>query len=192
MKRLSTLFFMLIMVFSAAPQAQEVQDMSATIDIFKSSPQVRPYFNTAYGYAVFPTIGKAGFIFAGAHGKGQVYKGGRVTGLTSMTQATVGLQIGGQAYREIIFFQDKRAYDDFTSGNFEFEAGASAIAITSGADARATTGSGGTTSTSGGSSSQTEHQGGYYKGMAAFVDLRGGFMLEAAIGGQKFSYTPLQ
>jgi len=193
MKKLTALIVLLLITSMPvqAEEAQQVRDFSATINMFKSADPVKPYFQQAYGYAVFPTIGKGGFIFAGAHGKGQVYRGGRVTGLTSMTQATVGLQIGGQAYSQIIFFQDKRAYDEFTGGNFEFGAGASAVAITAGAQASASTGGGGTSSASGGVPS-TYHESGYYKGMAVFVHTKGGFMLEAAIGGQKFSYTPLQ
>jgi lipid-binding SYLF domain-containing protein len=192
MKRINALFFMLILTMLMPVQAEEapvVRDFSATIDLFKSSEQVQPFFKHAYAYAVFPTVGKGGFVFAGAHGKGQVYRYGKVAGLTSMTQVTVGLQIGGQAFSQILFFEDERAYNEFTSGNFELSAGASAVAITAGAQAGATTGSGGTTSASSGAPGDL--QGGYYKGVAVFVHTKGGFMLEAAVGGQKFTFTPL-
>jgi lipid-binding SYLF domain-containing protein len=105
-----------------------------------------------------------------------------------MTQLTIGLQLGGQAYSQIIFFQDKRAFDEFTSGNFEFGAQATAVAITAGAQAQA-----GTTGTGAGASGTQEHAktaGGYHKGMAVFTVAKGGLMYEASIGGQKFSYTP--
>ena len=193
MKKLSALVFMLMLMMGATAQAEEapeVRDFSATINLFKSSEQVKPFFDKSYGYAVFPTIGKGGFIFAGAHGKGQVYRYGRVEGLTSMTQVTVGLQIGGQAFSQIIFFEDERAFNEFTSGNFEFGAGASAVAITAGAQAGSSTAGGGQSSASGGAPG-TFH-GGFHKGMAVFVHTRGGFMLEASVGGQKFTFTPLQ
>ena len=81
------------------------------------SPQVQQFFKNSYGYAVFPTIGKGGIGIGGAHGKGQVYQSGKVTGKTSMTQVTVGFQFGGQAFSQMIFFEDKCAYDEFTTGN---------------------------------------------------------------------------
>jgi lipid-binding SYLF domain-containing protein len=103
---------------------------------------------------------------------------------------TVGLQLGGQAYSQIIFFEDKRAFDEFTSGNFEFGAQASAVAITAGASATAST-TGSSAGASGGQhDASTKEIGGYYKGMAVFTVAKGGLMYEASIGGQKFSYTP--
>jgi lipid-binding SYLF domain-containing protein len=107
-----------------------------------------------------------------------------------MTQVTVGFQLGGQAYSQIIFFEDERAYRDFTTGNFEFGAQATAVAITAGASASAgTTGTGAGASATGG---QTGKAGGdYFKGMAIFTFAKGGLMYEATIGGQKFSYKAL-
>jgi hypothetical protein len=103
----------LLLISGIVHAGQAVQDYSGTINMFKGNQTVAPYFNSAYGYAVFPTIGKGAVGIGGAHGKGQVYTGGAVTGFTSMTQITIGFQLGGQAYREIIFFKDKRAYEDF-------------------------------------------------------------------------------
>ena len=164
------------------------EDYSQSISVFKESPAVQVFFKNAYGYAMFPTIGKGGMGIGGAHGKGQVYRGGKVSGTTKMTQLTIGLQLGGQAYSQIIFFKDKRAYEDFTSGNFEFGAQASAIAITAGATAQAgTTGAGGG-ATGGGTAGAQDAS--YYKGMAVFTHAKGGLMYEAAIGGQKFSFKP--
>jgi lipid-binding SYLF domain-containing protein len=157
-----------------------------TINIFKKAGQSSRYFSTAYGYAVFPTIGKGGVGIGGAHGSGRVYAKGKYVGDTSMTQLTVGLQLGGQAYSQIIFFQDERSFREFTSGNFEFGAEASAIAITAGASAEA-----GTTGGSAGASATKNNAataGGYYKGMAVFTVAKGGLMYEASIGGQKFNY----
>ena len=183
------LSWMLLFVLLPFAQPGLADDYSKTIKIFRESPDVEPFFKNAYGYAVFPTIGKGGIGIGGAHGKGKVYRAGKVTGNTSMTQITIGLQLGGQAYSQIIFLQDERAFREFTSGNFEFGAQASAVAITAGASAKA-----GTTGASAGASSgrdagkQTAE---YYKGMAVFTLAKGGLMYEASIGGQKFDYEPL-
>ena len=82
-------------------------DFSDTIAVYKKSPAVQPFFNNAYGYAVFPTVGKGGLGIGGAYGKGQVYQGGKVTGTTKLMKATIGLQAGGQAFSEMIFFEDR-------------------------------------------------------------------------------------
>src|SRR5262249_1712759 len=115
-------------------------DYADTVKVFRNAGQSGRFFGNSYGYAVFPTIGKAGVVVGGAHGAGRVYAKGDYTGDTTVTQVTVGLQLGGQAYSQIVFFQDKRAFDEFTSGNFEFGAQATAVAITASASAQATTG----------------------------------------------------
>ncbi|VAX01093.1 hypothetical protein MNBD_GAMMA21-1847 [hydrothermal vent metagenome] len=122
-----------------APSAGAAEDYSASIKSFKQAKETQPFFKSSYGYALFPIIGKGGLGIGAAHGKGQVYRGGKVTGKTSMTQVTVGLQAGGQAFSQIIFFNDKRAYADFTIGNFEFGAQATAVAITASASASSST-----------------------------------------------------
>jgi lipid-binding SYLF domain-containing protein len=159
---------------------------SATIDQFKEAVS-SDFFDNSYGYAVFPSIGKGGIGIGGAHGKGQVYAKGVHVGDTKMTQLTVGFQLGGQAFSQIIFFEDERSFNEFTGGNFEFGAQATAVAITAGASASAgTTGTGaGASSGSGGSA---KAKGDYYKGMAIFTIAKGGLMYEATLGGQKFSY----
>jgi|SRR5215469_7955958 len=162
-------------------------EYSDTIDIFKKAGESAKFFDNSYGYAVFPSIGKGGLGVGAAHGKGRVYEQGKYVGDTSMTQVTVGIQAGGQAYRQIIFFQDKRAFDEFTGGNFEFGAGASAVAITA-----AVSGSAGTTGTSAGASGGQKDagtRGQYHKGMAVFTVAKGGLMYEASLGGQKYKYT---
>ncbi len=161
-------------------------DYADTIKIFKDAGQSGKFFQTAYGYAVFPTIGKGGIGIGFAHGSGRVYAGGKHVGDTSMTQGTIGAQFGGQAYSEIIFFQDKRAFDEFTKGEFEFGAEVSAVAITAGASAQAGTGGTGATKSVGTEKAQVIAQ--YHKGMAVFTVAKGGLMYEATIGGQKFSY----
>jgi len=177
----------MILTISSASAAE---DYSSTINVFKKSPQVQPYFENAYGYAVFPTIGKGGLGIGGAYGKGQVYRGGKVTGTTKLMKVSVGFQAGGQAFSQMIFFQDKRAYDEFTSGQFAFDAQASAVAITAGVQAQA--GSTGATAGASAGPKTGAHAGtSYYKGMAIFVHTKGGLMYEAAIAGQKFSFKPL-
>src|SRR4029453_3876617 len=118
-----------------------------TIAVFKESPGSALFFDKAYGYAVFPTIGKAGLVVGGAHGTGRVYEKGQYVGDTSLTQLSVGFQAGGQAFSEIIFFENKAALDKFTQGNFEMSATAQATALTAGVSASAgTTGASATAS----------------------------------------------
>jgi lipid-binding SYLF domain-containing protein len=175
--------FLLMLPFGQV-HADEYAD---TIKLFREADESRPFFNKSYGYAVFPLIGKGGLVLGAAHGKGRVYRGGSHVGDSAMSQVTLGWQLGGQAYSQIIFFEDKRAFDEFTSGNFEFGAQASAVAITAGASAQ-----GGTTGVSA-SASGTQHHarlaGDYHKGMAVFTITKGGLMYEASIGGQKFDYA---
>lgn len=161
-------------------------DDADTVKLFKNAGQSSAFFSKSYGYAVFPTIGKGGLVVGAAHGDGNVYERGKRIGKTSMTQLSVGMQAGGQAYSEIIFFKDKAALDEFTSGNFEFGAGVSAIAITAGASATAgTSGSGAAAS---GSKEHASTAANYYKGMAIFTIAKGGLMYEASVSGQKFSF----
>ena len=160
-----------------------------TIALFKNAGASATFFGPSYAYAVFPLIGEGGFIAGAAHGTGRVYVGGKVVGHSSMTQLSLGFQAGGKAYSEIIFFEDKRALDEFQSGSFEFEAGASAIAVTASANASAGT-TGAESGASAGEKDARTDAAGYLKGMAVFSIAKGGLMYAAAIAGQKFSYTP--
>lgn len=150
---------------------------------------INSMFTSAYGYALFPTIGKAGFVIGGAFGKGRVYEQGRYIGNTSMTQASIGFQLGGAGFSQVVFLQDKRALDEFVNGNFEFGAEAQVTALTAAVGASANTG-GSSAVASGGKNNADIGSGGYNKGMATFTITKGGLMYEASIGGQKFSYTP--
>ena len=158
--------------------------------VFEEAGASGAFFDSAYGYALFPNIGKGGIGIGGARGGGRVYVGGEHVGDTTMTQVTIGLQLGGQAYSMIIFFEDERAYTEFSSGNFEFGAQATAVAITAGASAGASTAGGGTAGASGGKHDAAT-AGGYSKGLAVFTVAKGGLMYEASLGGQKFSYRPV-
>lgn len=188
-KRLITITFIMAALIVAISSPASADKYTDTIDIYKKSEAVKPFFKSAYGYAVFPTIGKGGLGIGGAYGKGQVYQDNKVTGEVSLVKLSIGWQAGGQAFSEIIFFQDKRAYDEFTSGEFEFDASASAVAITAGAQAKAGTG-GATAGASAGPATGKQAKTKYHKGMAVFVHTKGGLMYEAAIGGQKFNFKP--
>lgn len=143
----------------------------AAVERFRSvDPSLEKFFNNSYGYAVFPKIAKGAAGIGAANGDGEVFEQGRLVGTSEMTQVTIGFQLGGQTYSEIIFFQTQQKLDEFKAGNFEFAANASAIAAESGAG-------------------RTND---FSEGLAVFTLPRGGLMFEAAIGGQKFSYTPLR
>jgi len=139
----------------------------------------------SYGYAVLPTIGKGGMGIGGAGGTGCVYAGGKHTGNVSMAQVTIGWQLGGQAYSQLILFKNADTYKEFTQGNFEFGADASAVALTYGASAEA--GTQGASATAG----DTKGTGMWKRGMAIFTLAKGGLMYEASIGGQKYNFKPL-
>jgi lipid-binding SYLF domain-containing protein len=179
----SVLVVLLLAFVSGAVWAD---DDAQTIQLFKNAGESGGYFSGSYGYAVFPTIGKGGLVIGGAHGDGRVYARGKYIGDTSMTQVSVGLQAGGEAYSEIIFFHDKAALDNFTSGNFEFGAGVNAIAIT--AAASATTGTTGSGAAASGGKKDAKTKGSYHDGLAVFTIAKGGLMAEISVSGQKFSY----
>jgi len=190
MRKLALLTASIFLLSGTAFAKDEIEDMAETINMFKANETSGAYFDSAYGYAVFPTIGKGGIGIGAAHGSGQTYVGGSATGFTSMTQVTIGLQLGGQVYSQVIFFESEAAYINFTSGNFEFDAQASAIAITASAQAKAgTTGSGASAGLGGSAGKQAGQE--YRKGMQIFVIGKGGLMYEASVGGQKFSFKPV-
>jgi lipid-binding SYLF domain-containing protein len=178
------LCLLLALPFGSALADEDAAKYSETLKVFRDAGESGSFFGNNYGYAVFPTIGKGGVGIGGAYGKGRIYAGGNWVGNTAMTQLSVGFQFGGQAYSQIIFFEDKRSYDEFTSGNFEFSAEASAVAITAGASAAATT-TGSSAGASGGKHDATT-AGSYRKGMATFTVAKGGLMYDAVLAGQKF------
>ena len=162
----------MVFVFAGEVVAQDPREPAAeeAIALFKQADtSLVDWFDNAYGYAIFPNVGKGGLGVGGAHGKGLVFKGDEVVGKTSLTQFTVGLQLGGQVYQQVIFFEDEASYKNFTGGNFELSAQASAIAAAAGVAANAT----------------------YRYGVAIFTLGKTGLMYEASVGGQKFSFTPI-
>jgi len=156
---------------SAEKQAQLTTRSEDAIQMAKKAdPGLQKFFDTATGYAVFPSVGKGAIGVGGAYGRGEVFEGGKPVGYATLTQASIGLALGGQKYTELIFFETKAALDRFKSGSFAFAAQASAVALKSGVSANAK----------------------YTDGVAVFTLGEAGLMYEASIGGQKFSYQPIQ
>lgn len=161
-----------------------------TREVFKSAGESATFFGKSYAYAVFPTVGKAGFFVGGTFGTGRVFVRNKPVGTSAVTGLSVGFQAGGQAYSMIVFLRDKAAFEEFTSGNFEFGAQASATAITASLSAQAgSTGTGASASASPTAAATAETN--WNHGMAVFTVAKGGLMYEAAIAGQKFNYDPL-
>ncbi len=155
---------------SAKKQAQlSTSSATAIQKAREADPGLKKFFDSAAGYAVFPGVGKGGIGVGGAFGRGVLYESGQPVGYCTLTQASIGFQLGGQKYTEMIFFETKDALDSFKSGNFAFSAQASAVALKSGVSANAK----------------------YENGVAVFTMGEAGLMYEASIGGQKFSYEPL-
>jgi lipid-binding SYLF domain-containing protein len=150
----------------AAKDAKEVQ---AAIASFKSSDKdLAKWFTAAYGYVVFPSITKAGVAIGGAAGNGQVFEKAAMVGTARVTQLTIGAQLGGQSYSEVIFFETKDALDRFKQDRFEMSAGLSAVAAAEGKSKDAK----------------------YSDGVAVFTLAKKGLMAEASVGTQKFKFSP--
>jgi len=162
-----------LMNFSATALAgwdpNKADEVQAAIAAFKATdPELNTFFDKAHGYAVFPSVGKAGMGIGGAYGKGVVYEQGEEIGSTTLKHISMGFEFGGESYREIIFFQDEKTLEDFKQGNYELGAQASAVAIKKGASKNAD----------------------FDKGVAVFTQTKGGLMFDASVGGQKFTFEP--
>ncbi|SMO58895.1 lipid-binding SYLF domain-containing protein [Solitalea koreensis] len=178
-KYLVTTFAQSIMIFSllliatvAVAQSDKEKKIiadcdSAKADFIHTDPLLKNVFEGAYGYVILPNVGKGAVGVGGASGNGIVYEKGKMVGKAKMSQVTVGFQFGGQAYRELIFFENKEALDHFKANKVEFSAQASAVAAKSGASANAK----------------------YTNGIMIFTQQKGGVMYEASVGGQKFKYS---
>ncbi|MGH8162171.1 MAG: hypothetical protein ACRESR_08545 [Gammaproteobacteria bacterium] len=153
-------------------------DVKATIEKFKrKAPAIGKFFNDAYGYAVFPSIGKGGVIIGGAHGGGSVFKHGRLVGHSTATNFSIGAQIGGKIFSEAIFFKNAKAFDRLTGGDFQFGSNTVSIGVpTKTTDQRAAT---------------TPANAYNDRGVAVFTMTKSGFMVGIKVGGQKFSFTPV-
>jgi len=147
------------------------KDAKEALDqMVEDSPKLESFKQKAYGYAVFPRVTKAGLGIGGAAGNGIVYKNKKSIGSSKLKQASIGFQAGGQQYSEVIFFENKKAYDHFANGNLKFDSQASAVAITVGASVDVA----------------------YKNGVAVFTHTLGGLMYEASIGGQHFTFKPIK
>jgi len=187
MRAMQKFFLAAVLVLAAGGVASaDDDDYRDTISLFKHAGQSGAYFKDCYGYAVFPTIGKGAFIVGGAHGKGRVYAHGKYVGDTALTQVSVGFQAGGEGYSQIVFFQNKGAFDEFTKGNFEFDAGVRVVAITASAGGDA--GTQGVSGDASGGKKDAATAGDYYKGMVVFTIVKGGALYQASVAGQKYSY----
>ena len=142
---------------------------TAKAEFIKSDPLMKALFDKAYGYVIFPNVGKAGLGIGGAAGNGVVYQQNKRIGMAKLSQLSIGFQAGGQAYREVIFFETEKELDRFKESRFEFSAQASAVAVTEGASANVK----------------------YTDGVMVFTMQKGGLMYEASIGGQKFKFNNL-
>jgi lipid-binding SYLF domain-containing protein len=169
-------FFMIFILTSLFAQKEEktdklIKDAENSKKAFlKADPEMSKLFNESEGYVVFPNVGKGGLGVGGAAGNGILYQDGNVIGTAKMTQLTIGFQAGGQAYQEIVFFEDERALNRFKDNKLEFSAQVSAVAAASGVSAKAK----------------------YDDGVLVFTLAKKGLMYEAAVGGQKFNYSPIK
>lgn len=155
------------MTLEAWAEPTEAEVKQALSEFERTNPKIKPFIESAHGYAVFPSVGKGAVGIGGAYGEGLVYEKGVLIGSSTLSQITIGFQLGGQAYRELICFQNKGALDRFRGGNFEFDAQASGVAVTAGISFDAA----------------------YEHGVAIFTMAKGGLMYEASIGGQKFTFS---
>lgn len=174
MKKLSLL--LLSFLFSVAVFAQTKKDKEiisgskeAKLAFLKTDKGMAKFFNSSYGYVIFPNVGKGGLGIGGASGNGAVFQKGKVIGMAKLTQISIGFQVGGQSFREVIFFESKKQLDRFKENRVEFSAQVSAVAAASGVSADAK----------------------YVEGVAVFTMAKGGLMYQASVGGQKFKFDPL-
>jgi len=159
-----SLFTVLFSFGAIAQKDVSSKSLEKIKELKQTNPEIGDIFGSAYGYALFPSIGKGGIGIGGAMGNGTVFKGGTAVGDCKMTQLSIGFQFGGQKYAEVIFFENEKAYNRFIEGNFEFAAQASAVALKSGVSIDAK----------------------YRDGIMVFTHISGGLMYEASVGGQKF------
>jgi lipid-binding SYLF domain-containing protein len=156
---------------SKVPNPALDKETQNAIAIFKKTDsELEKLFKKSAGYAVFPTVAKGAIGIGGAHGAGQVYEKGKLIGTASLTQVTIGFQLGGQGYSEVIFFENKEALDNFKESKFALSAQVSAVAAAEGASSNAK----------------------YEQGVLVFTIAKTGLMYEASVGGQKFKFTPVK
>ena len=179
MKNFNVIWLMLLVCFmnvtptfgqSKAKKNKIIADSNtAKVEFIKTDALMEGLFENAFGYVIFPNVGKGGFGIGDAAGNGVVYEHGKIIGMAKLSQLSIGFQAGGQAYREVIFFESKNGLERFKGSQFEFSAQASAVAVNAGASANVK----------------------YADGVMVFTALKGGLMYEASVGGQKFKFNKL-
>lgn len=174
MKKLT--FTLFLALFAWVVQAQDKKDQeiitdseAAKADFLKDDPDMAKLFNESYGYIILPNVGKGGLGVGAASGNGVAFEKGKMIGYAKMSQVTVGLQAGGQAYSEVVFFEDADAFARFKANKIEMSAQVSAVAAASGASKDAK----------------------YVDGVSVFTRTKGGLMYEASVGGQQFKFRKL-
>ena len=165
----------LLATLAVAGQAADHKKLQADVDAAitefkKADAGLKDTFKKAAGYVVFPNVGKGGFVLGGAHGNGQVYEKGKLIGYASLTQLTIGAQVGGQEFSEVIFFETKETLAKFKESNWAMSAQLSAVAAAEGASKDAK----------------------YVDGVMVFTKAKQGLMAEASVGGQKFKFEPIK
>lgn len=170
--RLVVIFSTTFIMSASSAQSNKDKDLiedskTGKMEFIKTDKLMKNLFDDAYGYVIFPNIGKGGIAVGGATGNGIVYEKRTLIGKAKITQLNFGFQFGGQAYREVIFFESKETLDNFKENKIELSAQASAVAATSGASANVK----------------------FRDGILIFTQEKGGLMYEASIGGQKFKFT---
>ena len=174
MKKIYLITFLTVCTFAAFAQSEEKKDKiiedskEAKEEFLEGDWQMKKHFSEAYGYVIYPNVGKGGIGIGGAAGNGVAYEQGEMVGMAKLSQVSIGFQWGGQAYREVIFFESKKEMDRFKENKVELSAQVSAVAVTAGASADAK----------------------YVEGVMVFTMQKGGLMYEAAVGGQKFKFNP--
>jgi lipid-binding SYLF domain-containing protein len=171
---IQSLLFSSVLFIANSANAQSSKDKeliqdcdSAKAEFIKTDALLSKVFQSATGYVIFPNVGKGAVGIGGASGNGIVYERGVMIGKAKMSQVSVGFQLGGQAYRELIFFENQESIDRFKKNKVEFSAQASAVAATAGASANAK----------------------YHEGVMIYTQQKGGLMYEASVGGQKFKFS---
>ncbi|SFU20722.1 Lipid-binding SYLF domain-containing protein [Algoriphagus locisalis] len=172
MKKLTFTFFFALIALIGFAQSEskdkqiESDSQDAKAAFLEDDPSMQELFDSSYGYIILPNVGKGGLGIGGAAGNGVAYQGGSKIGYAKMTQVTIGFQAGGQAYSEVVFFEDQEAFDRFKTSKVEMSAQVSAVAAASGASLNAK----------------------YVDGVAVFTRTKGGLMYEASVGGQQFKF----
>ena len=169
----SSFFLIVAVIITASAQTKKDKEIiedskEAKADFIEGDPELAKHFSSAYGYSIYPNVGKGAIGIGGAAGNGTAYQGGKLIGMAKLSQLSFGFQLGGQEYREVVFYKNKEAMDRFKKNKAEFSAQVSAVAITAGVSADAA----------------------YVDGVMVFTMQKGGLMYEAAVGGQKFKFDP--